>query len=203
MNINDYFDKIFCINLDRRTDRWKQCLKEFAKYNIQVEKYSAIDGKKIKNISNWMTGPRIGCCRSHAHILKMMVQNRFKKILILEDDIEFIENFQEIFCERIKLVPEYDMLYLCGNNPKNVEIINEYVKKTTAALSTGAYAISAEFAKKMIPKIETLKEPVDCMYSENTPNAKCYIFSPYLCRQKTGFSDIENKITDYSGVINF
>ena len=27
--IDDYFDKIYCVNLDERTDRWEQAKKEF------------------------------------------------------------------------------------------------------------------------------------------------------------------------------
>ena len=29
--IDDYFDKIYCVNLDERTDRWEQAKKEFTK----------------------------------------------------------------------------------------------------------------------------------------------------------------------------
>ena len=29
-----YFDKIYCINLDSRPDRWKECLEEFKKIGI-------------------------------------------------------------------------------------------------------------------------------------------------------------------------
>lgn len=202
MKINDFFDKIYCINLDRRTDRWESCIKEFKKNNMTVERTSAVDGKDIQSKNDWMTGPRIGCCKSHVDILKKMIENNWKKILILEDDIEFIDNFREIFCEKIAYVPNYDILYLCGNNPKNIKTINEYVAKTTSVLSTGAYAVSINFAQNIIPKIEEFTDPIDCIYAQNTPNYKCYIFKPYLSTQKKGFSDIENRVTDYSAVIN-
>ena len=31
----DYFDKIYCINLDYRTDRWEQVQNEFEKIGIE------------------------------------------------------------------------------------------------------------------------------------------------------------------------
>ena len=34
--INDYFDKIICINLDKRTDRWTESLEQFKKAGIEV-----------------------------------------------------------------------------------------------------------------------------------------------------------------------
>ena len=43
MNIlNEFFDKIFCINLDSRPDRWEECEKMFSHYNLEVERVSAI-----------------------------------------------------------------------------------------------------------------------------------------------------------------
>ena len=29
MKITDFFDKTFCINLDRRFDRWSECVADF------------------------------------------------------------------------------------------------------------------------------------------------------------------------------
>ena len=29
MKITDFFDKTFCVNLERRSDRWDECLTEF------------------------------------------------------------------------------------------------------------------------------------------------------------------------------
>ncbi len=57
----DYFDKIFCINLDSRPDRWKQVQKEFDKVGIldRVERFSALTGKteggpQGKNVRGWL-----------------------------------------------------------------------------------------------------------------------------------------------------
>ena len=40
-----YFDKIYCINLDSRPDRWKECLEEFKKIGIDdiVERFPAAE----------------------------------------------------------------------------------------------------------------------------------------------------------------
>ena len=32
--LKKYFDKIYCINLDRRTDKWSECESEFDKWGI-------------------------------------------------------------------------------------------------------------------------------------------------------------------------
>ena len=49
----DYFDKIFCINLDSRPDRWESVQKEFDKVGIldRVERFSALTGKTEGGLS--------------------------------------------------------------------------------------------------------------------------------------------------------
>ena len=46
--VNKVFDKVYCINLDKRTDRWKEVSTFFRKYNIQVERFRAVDGNPMK-----------------------------------------------------------------------------------------------------------------------------------------------------------
>jgi hypothetical protein len=51
MSLKKYFDKIYCINLDRRTDRWDETQTELKKWGLENEvvRYSGIDGNTLKN----------------------------------------------------------------------------------------------------------------------------------------------------------
>ena len=40
--LNSFFDRIYCINLDHRTDRWEICEKLFKKFNLEVIRVSPI-----------------------------------------------------------------------------------------------------------------------------------------------------------------
>ena len=42
-------DHIYVINLDRRKDRWKFMKKQMKKFNLQVERISAIDGNNLEH----------------------------------------------------------------------------------------------------------------------------------------------------------
>lgn len=205
LNTNNYFDKIVCINLDRREDRWKQVIQEFRKNNItNFERFPAIDGNSIPNKSDWMTGARIACCLSHAAVLQKMLDNNWKRILILEDDASFIERYELRFRKIVPFIPQdFDILYFCGNDPEVTTRVNSYIFRLEHCLSTGAYAITSNFAKIMLDKINQLSDAVDLIYKENTPGRNCYIFKPYLITQRPGFSDIENKFTDYSAYLKF
>jgi len=79
------FDKIYCINLDTRPERWDYCKKEFAKYNMVelVERYPAVSFKKDKLAIKGIT-------TSHINVIKLAKQNNYKNVLIFEDDVQFI-----------------------------------------------------------------------------------------------------------------
>lgn len=43
-HINSCFDRIYVMNLDRRPDRWEKVLRRTKKHNIDVSRFSAVDG---------------------------------------------------------------------------------------------------------------------------------------------------------------
>jgi len=52
-DINTYFDRIFIINLDRRTERWEKTLRIAGKHNLKVTRFSAVDGYTEPFRSEW------------------------------------------------------------------------------------------------------------------------------------------------------
>ena len=81
----DFFDEIYCINLERRTDRWNQCQSEFDKIGIadRVIKFDAFDNKE---------NPKKGCYDSHLSVIKLAYERKLKNVLIFEDDVAFLKN---------------------------------------------------------------------------------------------------------------
>ena len=43
--LSDFFDKIYCINLEERVDRWEKCLQIFQEYGI--DSYEKINGVRV------------------------------------------------------------------------------------------------------------------------------------------------------------
>ena len=85
----DFFDAIFCINLDARKDRWDKCLSNFKDYNIKDKaiRFSAccpkIDGASKKFMA------RAGCSLSHFMVAKKAEELGLNNYLVLEDDFIF------------------------------------------------------------------------------------------------------------------
>lgn len=106
-DINSYFDKIYCINLDRRFDRWIKVNNEFKRLGINVTRFSAIDGLDINYDGDKST---IACLISHVEVIKDAKNNNFKRVLIFEDDVIFDKDF----LKKLELIENTDwkLLYL-------------------------------------------------------------------------------------------
>jgi glycosyl transferase family 25 len=194
-HIEEYFDKIFCINLDRRPDRWDICLAEFAKHNwTKFERFTAIDDPENGNR---------GCTASHKILMDLIVENGWKKTLVLEDDFKIVApNFHKQFNSMIKLVPEdWEMLYLGGHYAEPpISRVNKHVIKHGRMFTTSSYGVTCEMAKKLSDQIALHGEkpigPIDTVYGQLHPTHKCYIFQPRLMVQREGFSDLTLQVNN-------
>lgn len=114
------FDKIYVINLERRTDRRVRIESALNDLGIEYTIFNAIDALKIdidyikslgiQSIPNY-TDPynnrplnygEISCFLSHYFIWKEMIENKYEKIIILEDDARFVMKFKSVLLNLIK-----------------------------------------------------------------------------------------------------
>ena len=87
-------DKIFCINLDNRVDRMKKMEKRFKKVGLEVERYSAVnkDHESVKKYSKPLKNLSY-CTLSHMNLLKRSIREKYRKVMIFEDDVMMIDDF--------------------------------------------------------------------------------------------------------------
>ena len=79
--LNDLISKVVFINLDARTDRKSQAEDELQLFlPDKVIRFSAIQDKPGS----------VGCSKSHIQILQMAIQENWPNVLIVEDDLQFI-----------------------------------------------------------------------------------------------------------------
>jgi GR25 family glycosyltransferase involved in LPS biosynthesis len=208
MKLTDFFDKTFCINLDRRKDRWEECLTEFNKYNLNnVERFNAIDGKDLQQIkSGFVTPSRLALVLTNIKILEKAIQENYETILILEDDVEFTDEVNNI-SEYFKFLPkDWDMLYFGGNHNTHMKtlppkIVNEKVCKLHNTYSTHCVAINKKTFTTILNRLRKCDNALDVIYVELQSTLNVYSFYPMIATQRVSFSDIENKITDYKWLI--
>jgi glycosyl transferase family 25 len=208
--LNDYFEWIVCINLDRRLDRWKKASKIFNNLNLKVERIPAIDGTKEPKKYNLKPG-ELGCLLSHLNVIKIAKNTNKKNVLILEDDVEFCKNTISLFFEYEKELPNWDWIYLGGNHalnnkymsPFNAPIqVSDHVYRVREIYSTHSYAIKETIYDDLINIIENTNAPLDVAYSNLHSKLKTYLFRPPLTWQYNDYSDIMEKTIDYSFLKN-
>lgn len=118
----DLVDKIFYINLSRRTDRNQHFLDECKKVNIpvnKIERFEAIDGNtynfskrelqmfnncdfKGRNFEKKIYGNQL----SHYYIFKEMIEKSYEYIIVCQDDVVFKENFLNYLNKLMQNIPE-------------------------------------------------------------------------------------------------
>ena len=195
--MNDYFDHIYCINLDKRTDRWEDCVKQFKKHNLTVERFSAIDGSKINNPTKLMTG-EYGILSTHIELIKDAKNKGYKNILILEDDVEFIDNLNEYFPLFKEQIPDdWVMLYLSGNHVGGCLQVSENIFKIFHSYAIHSFAIKSELFDLIINGLPKYKKAVDVFYAELQSLFPSYVIRPHLSWQRESFSDIQGGIMNY------
>jgi GR25 family glycosyltransferase involved in LPS biosynthesis len=199
--LNEYFDKIYCINLDRRPDRWENISKLFEKEGIIVDRFSAIDKKNIKHDKPISDG-QVACLLSHYNILSHSLNEGYKKILIFEDDAVFDEGLVDFFDANIDKVPEdWGFLYLGGNHLNGLVDVEENVYKMRSSLATHAYAVKIETIPHILENIKDVGAPIDIYYAALHRILPSYVMKngdKSLVWQKDDYSDVDDAECDYT-----
>jgi GR25 family glycosyltransferase involved in LPS biosynthesis len=215
----DYFEKICCINLPERKDRWDCAQKTFESYEIaNVERVDGtiISEKQIPFLAR-RERAQMGCALSFYKVFKYAYLNKFKNILIFEDDFSFYLPKEETFNILLKslscLPDNWDIFYLGANimydysyNP--MEAYNSNLFKVNSAYCTHATVFSQSAISKIIKDFpnETvfinaiLKDfpAIDIYIARDfCPNNLCFIPNKMICYQAPFFSNIEDQISDF------
>ena len=210
-------DKIYCINLDKRSDRWNTiCVPQFSKHNLNVERVSAVDGMAV-NLPNGFSSQfkgRIGCAMSHLKVLRLAKELNVPRVLILEDDVSFANEFTSTLSNLIVKVPDnWDMIFLGANHVIKPTFIGNGITKFNKAFTTHAYIVSLHILDELIELISTtldkwIKEgnntsntAVDVLYSNLMSRRNVYGFQKTLVTQMPSVSDIEGHHVNYTGMI--
>lgn len=201
MIINN-FDKIFCINLEKRKDRRSTCEKIFSEKEINVEFIEAVDGRVIKDCKGLNPGAA-GCCLSHKKIYEMMSRNRsWKSVLILEDDIEFHPNFKELFSKYYDYVPDdWKLLFFGGSHNEPPKPVNEYVQRLKKTFTTHCYAVKDTMVDALMERFSEeniFNMQADVHLHKMQKQFPCYGFKHHIAWQREGYSDIEQGHRDYT-----
>lgn len=206
MDILKHFDRVYCINMDKRPDRWEQAQVEFKKLGIEndVIRWSGVEN----------TNGNLGCTLSHKTLIEHCKSEGLNNVLIFEDDVLFVENdmdkLEEAFVE-LKELENWDLFYIgvtMAPQLKSFTRVTNNILRTSFAYTTHAYAVNAQAFDPMIESwnrsIENGDKIVDTTLCTHIVQGrgKSFVMDPIYAIQQAGRSDIgHNDIDSYEWMI--
>ncbi len=185
-------EKIYCINLDERPDRWKRVQKEFKKIAVKVDRFPAI--RKLPGY--------IGCKESHLEVLRLC--KGYKYFMILEDDVFFLPGAKQNLELAMSQLPEnWDMLYLGCNPQEKLEKFSSNLYRVNNSWTTHAMIFNNQ--NNIVETIlanESLEKKIDVLYADYIqPVFDCFVAFPIVATQYNSVSNIVKGEVDYYNTI--
>ena len=204
-SIQEYFDRIVVINLAHRTDRRREMEEQLATVNMNAEFFPA---SQMTELGDWPSLGARGCFHSHYSVLKGSLGTGVRRILFLEDDLDFssaLPVLEKRVLEQVAAQP-WDFLYL-GHVERTTALASggfEILTWTSPVQTTHFYAVS----ERIIPRLVTFMEDVMSrpkghplggpqhvdgafsMFRAQNPDVRTLVLNPVLGYQRSSKSDI-------------
>jgi len=196
----------FYINLEHRTDRKEHVETQLESLGINAKRFNAIK----------MPNGAVGCTMSHLKLLEAAITNKFSHILILEDDITFLD--PELFKTQLNKFfvlhgNNWDVVLLAGNNMPPYTTPDETCIKVTRCQTTTGYLVNGHFIKILAQNVkmglthllnkpsEANKFAIDKFWFVLQQAARWFLITPATVIQRTDYSDIEKKVVNYEKIM--
>jgi glycosyl transferase, family 25 len=204
----------YCINLEKRQDRWQECLQNYAAQGLPaslVQRWSACEDASFG---------ALGCAKSHVAVLSDYLTRRSEPYcLVLEDDFDLLQTwpqFVDKFNQLQAVTLDWDALLLAGTltvafaeSPAGVARVVDS-QTTSGYLLKRAYVpqVLQSFAHSVVmlekfkdqePRVQwTMRFAIDQAWKSLQRTDRWFIFTPAMGHQRQSFSDIEQATVDYT-----
>ena len=203
-NISD-IKHAFYINLASRPDRKQHVEEQLKIIGINAIRFNAI---KLQNGA-------LGCSMSHLKCLETAKQNNWSHLLIVEDDIKFLD--PELFKSQLNKFftnhSGWDVVLIGGNNVPPYQKIDDTCVKVSSCQTTTGYLVNGHYFDTLIENfrtgikklIENPESPVlyaiDKYWFTLQKIHNWFLIIPLTVTQREDYSDIEKRATNYTHVM--
>ncbi|MGV3345715.1 glycosyltransferase family 25 protein [Enterobacteriaceae bacterium LUAb1] len=195
-----FVDRVVYINLKFRTDRNEQIKAVFQEVGIPEEKILRFEAIHTKPGD-------LGCLKSHKAVLEMALKNKWKNILVIEDDMVFdLDNESIVRCnaffDKLKKI-SWDAAFLAASYYIINNVEDELFRVKFAYLSN-SYLVNAHYYETLIEnfsdtingkEVGTIPNGlgVDASWLKLMKRDNWYGIYPCVGYQRTGVSDIDDQ----------
>jgi glycosyl transferase family 25 len=204
------FDDIchaYYINLEHRKDRNVHVIEQLT--NLGLPKYERFNAIKMEYGA-------IGCSMSHLKILQNALANNYDHVLIMEDDITFLQ--PEIFKTNFNTFLErqgnnWDVILFAGNNVPPYDKIDDVCIRVKQCLTTTGYLVNGHYLKRLIDNVKMgltnlIHKPdkgilyaIDKFWFVLQGIDRWFLIIPPTVIQREDYSDIEKRNTNYQNLM--
>lgn len=209
---HDFFEKVIYINLASRPDRNDDILDELK--NIEIPHHKIIRFDAIEKNPGFL-----GCTLSHAAVMKMIIENNWGPVLVVEDDNGFYHDDEHIRQANLFLsalqTREWDVALLGGNYYKAFEYEPEVcLLEMKHSYCTNAYIVNRGYAETLYQTFNDSADRItagdkpdesqslDVIWNELMEKDNWFGLYPCIAYQTKGFSDIRGGPIDYESLFN-
>ena len=167
----------YCINLDRRSDRWAHMLAQFERLGLVVTRLSATDGQNPDVRATLLRHPAadrlspgaVACFESHRRAWQALLDSGAPHGMILEDDLMIAPGLRAFqtpeaipgTADLIKIETNGNRIHL-ARKPQLALVEGHLLAGLRSYHSgTGGYIISARLARQLLQQSRTSLKPVD------------------------------------------
>jgi GR25 family glycosyltransferase involved in LPS biosynthesis len=203
-NISD-IKHSFYINLASRPDRKQHVEEQLKKISVNAQRFNAI---KLPNGA-------LGCSMSHLKCLETAKQNNWSHLLVVEDDIKFLD--PELFKTQLNKFftnhSNWDVVLIGGNNVPPYQKIDDTCVKVSSCQTTTGYLVNGHYFDTLIENFRTgikklMENPespvlyaIDKYWFNLQKIHNWYLIIPLTVTQREDYSDIEKRATNYTHVM--
>lgn len=195
------FDRIVLINLDKRTDRlgaFKAKISPYPSLHNYV-RYRAVHGDTVTVPGHFISGGGAwGCRQTHLRVLEDALMDGIETLLVFEDDVRFVPNFEGKLKKFLSMVPDdWEGLMLGGQNhgptdPPATGI--DGVVRSVNTQRTHAYAVrGAEPLRDLYRLWARCDRHIDHWFGQWQQRHQVYQPTEFLCGQDATTSDISGR----------
>jgi GR25 family glycosyltransferase involved in LPS biosynthesis len=194
--------KVVYINLSHRQDRKQHIEQQLQAWGVSYERMNAVPHEY----------GYLGCSQSHILCLERAIEQKWSRVCIVEDDmyITDMKTFKQSISFFLEMHSSWDVLLLGGN------VGPPYLKKSGArrvmnAQSAVAYVVQQHYYETLLRNFkeglrlcmayDSRQYRIDMYWKRLQRNDLWYILDPLTVVQKEGYSDIEQKHTDYQSMM--
>jgi len=196
MELTDFVERVYVINLKRRPDRLRAFFQRLEQYGWPFKEpivYPAIEGDKVGVPPEFTQGGgAYGCRMSHLRILQDCLMEDVPSVMILEDDADLCEGFPEKVAAFLAKVPsDWEGIMLGGQHhapPIPTGVAG--VVRVRYAQRTHCYIARPSYMKALQRRWGNATVHIDWLMRDWQHQFVVYAPDPWLVGQAGGRSDI-------------